>query len=128
MSSATDAGTRNAAPTPWSTRLATSAATFGATPHRKEPARNTATPDMNVRRRPRRSPVRPPTTSSEPNTIEYAVITHASDAWLAWGYDASRSGNATLTMDRSSAAMNEPSAVTTNTATAVRRTPTSAMV
>ena len=70
---------------------------------------------MNVRRRPMRSPVRPPVTSSAPNTMEYAVMTHASDAWLAPGYDASRSGNATFTIDRSSAAMKAPSAVTANT-------------
>ena len=43
-------------------------------------------------------------------------MTHASDAWLAWGYEVFRSGKATLTIDRSSAAMNEPRAVTANTA------------
>src|SRR6202035_958611 len=47
-------------------------------------------------------------------------MTHASDAWLACGYDASNLGKATLTIDRSRAAMNDPSAVTANTATAVR--------
>src|SRR5439155_12423420 len=80
ISSATDAGTRNAAPAPCSTRLATSAGTFGAMPHKNEPATNTPRPNVNVRRRPIRSPVRPPVTSSAPNTIEYAVITHASAA------------------------------------------------
>ena len=40
---------------------------------------------------------------------------HDSDAELASGYDASMSGKATLTIDRSSDAMNVPSAVTTNT-------------
>src|ERR671925_1142240 len=42
-------------------------------------------------------------------------MTHASDAWLALGYDASRSGKATFTIERSSAAMKAPSAVTPNT-------------
>src|SRR3954465_8148497 len=42
-------------------------------------------------------------------------MTHASVAWLARGYDASRSGNATFTIDRSRAAMNAPTAVTANT-------------
>ena len=40
---------------------------------------------------------------------------HDSDAELAAGYDASMSGNATLTIERSSEAMNVPSAVTMNT-------------
>jgi hypothetical protein len=35
--------------------------------------------------RPSRSPVRPPTTSNAPNTMEYAVMIHASDAELASG-------------------------------------------
>jgi hypothetical protein len=47
-------------------------------------------------------------------------MTHASDAWLAPGYDASKLGKASLTIDRSRAVMNDPSAVTANTATAVR--------
>ena len=41
---------------------------------------------------------------------------HASDAEVASGYDASMSGNATFTIDRSSDAMNVPRAVTMNTA------------
>ena len=43
---------------------------------------------------------------------------HDSDAELASGYDASMSGNATFTIERSSEAMNVPSAVTMNTAPA----------
>ena len=65
-------------------------------------------PPWNTRLRPSRSPVRPPTTSSAPNTIEYAVMIHDSDAELAAGYDASMSGKATLTIERSSEAMKVP--------------------
>src|SRR3954454_5285416 len=80
ISSAPEAGTKNAAPAPCKTRLAPNAGTFGAMPHRNEPTTNTASPRLNVRRLPLRSPVRPPVTSSAPKTIEYAVIPHASDA------------------------------------------------
>ena len=69
-SSATDAGTRNAAPTPCRQRAPTRVATLGAIPHRNEPSRNTTTPPRKTRLRPSRSPVRPPTTSSAPNTME----------------------------------------------------------
>src|SRR4051794_1466784 len=115
MSRATDAGTKKAAPAPCTMRLTTSKTTFGAMPHRNEPHRNTARPAVNIPRRPTRAPVRPPGTRSAPNTIEEPGITHAHDAWLACGYDASRSGKATFTMDRSSAAMKAPTAVTANT-------------
>jgi hypothetical protein len=70
MSSAIDAGTKNAAPTPCATRLATSIGTLGAMPQSNDPARKTPVPVMKVRRRPSRSPVRPPVTRSAPNTIE----------------------------------------------------------
>src|SRR2546421_509409 len=98
MSRATEAGTRNAAPTPCSARAPIKDATLGAMPHRNEPSRNTPMPPRNTRFRPSRSPVRPPTTRRAPNTMEYAVIIHDSAAELAWGYDASMSGKATLTL------------------------------
>ena len=47
----------------------------------------------------------------------------ASEAWLACGYDVLMSGKAMLTIDRSSDAMNEPSAVMTKTTTRRRRAP-----
>jgi hypothetical protein len=43
-------------------------------------------------------------------------MTHASAAALASGYERSRSGKATLTMERSSAAMKAPRAVSAKTA------------
>src|ERR687890_764889 len=45
-------------------------------------------------------------------------MTHASAAALASGYERSRSGKATLTMERSRAAMNAPRAVRPKTAAA----------
>ena len=54
-------------------------------PHNNEPNRNTTVPAWNTRLRPSRSPVRPPTTSSAPKTMEYAVMIHDSDAELAVG-------------------------------------------
>ena len=70
MSKATEAGTKNAAPTPCSARAPTNVATLGAMPQRNEPSRNTTMPPRKTRLRPSRSPVRPPTTSSAPNTME----------------------------------------------------------
>src|SRR4051794_36728007 len=71
MSSATDAGTRKAAPTPCTTRLATRKGTFGARPHSTEPARNTATPPRKVRRRPvRRRPAHPGPGQNPPSPPE----------------------------------------------------------
>jgi hypothetical protein len=65
-----DAGVSSAPPLPWMTRPAISVGIAGAMPHVKEPTRNSPAPSRNTRRRPRRSAVRPATTSSEPKTIE----------------------------------------------------------
>ena len=63
-----------------------------------------------------RSAVRPAVTSSDPNTMLYPVITQARAARESWGKERSRAGKATFTMERSSDAMNAPSAVTTKIA------------
>ena len=54
----------NAAPMPWSARLATSQVAFGARPAVADESANTTTPNRNARRRPKMSPSRPPVTSS----------------------------------------------------------------
>ena len=57
-------GIMNAAPTPWTARLATSQPWVGARPIVALETANTTTPNRNMRRRPKMSPSRPPVTSS----------------------------------------------------------------
>ena len=72
-------------------------------------------PVKNTLRLPSRSAVRPAMTSSEPNTMPYPMITQASSDFGSLGKDRSSAGKATLTIERSSDAMNAPSAVTRKT-------------
>ena len=58
-------GVRRAAPTPWSTRAATSTSTFGAAPHSSDAAANHTVPITKTLRRPYRSPSAPPSRMSE---------------------------------------------------------------
>ncbi len=71
---------------------------------------NTTTPATNTRRRPNRSALAPPISTSAPSTTRYAFITHcvpaapaARSRWIA--------GNATFTTDPSMNARLEPSTV-----------------
>ena len=57
-------GIISAAPTPWTTRLITSAVSFGAKPAVAEDSAKMTTPTMNISRRPKMSPSRPPVASS----------------------------------------------------------------
>ena len=57
-------GIMNAAPTPWTVRPVTSQASLGDSPMKAELAAKSTTPKRNIRRRPNRSPRRPPVTSS----------------------------------------------------------------
>ena len=59
-------GVMIAAPTPWNTRAARSAAGDQASPHISDAAVNNRTPAMNRRRRPSRSAARPPSKSRPP--------------------------------------------------------------
>jgi hypothetical protein len=59
-------GVMIAAPTPWSTRAASSAAGDQASPHISDAAVKSRTPAMNSRRRPSRSAARPPSKSIPP--------------------------------------------------------------
>jgi len=56
-------GAISAAPTPWTTRAATSTDASGAAAHATEVMTKTAIPMVNIRRRPNMSPSRPPVTS-----------------------------------------------------------------
>ena len=57
-------GDISAAPLPWTIRAATSAPGSGASAHATEETTKIAIPRVNIRRRPNRSPRRPPVTSS----------------------------------------------------------------
>ena len=59
-------GVMIAAPTPWITRAARSAAGDQASPHMSDAAVKSRTPAMNTRRRPSRSAARPPSKSRPP--------------------------------------------------------------
>ena len=61
------AGIMNAAPMPWTARLATSAAVVRREAGRRGGEREQTTPNRNARRRPKMSPSRPPVTSSTAN-------------------------------------------------------------
>ena len=59
-------GVMIAAPAPWTTRAARSAAGDQASPHMSDAAVKSRTPAMNTRRRPSRSAARPPSRSRPP--------------------------------------------------------------
>ena len=58
------AGIISAAPTPWTTRLATRSVELAASPAVAEERAKMTTPKRNMRRRPKMSPSRPPVASS----------------------------------------------------------------
>src|SRR3954451_21847302 len=80
VSSASDDGAAIAAPTPCSARAPSSHAWLCANPPASDASVNSAMPKTNVRRRPRMSPMRAPSSSSPPNVSAYALWTHDSVA------------------------------------------------
>jgi hypothetical protein len=62
-----EVGAANAPPMPCRTRADSSHAWLVASPPRSEAMVNSAMPKMKIRRRPSRSPERPPSSSSPPN-------------------------------------------------------------
>src|SRR3954452_6876116 len=80
VSSASDDGAAIAAPTPCSARAPSSHAWLCANPPASDASVNSAMPKTNVRRRPRMSPMRAPSSSSPPNVSAYALCTHDSIA------------------------------------------------
>ena len=73
--SASTAGEASAPPTPWMARAASSMPAVVASPPASEASVKTVSPTMNIRRRPRMSPARPPSSSSPPNVRMYPFIT-----------------------------------------------------
>ena len=99
--SASAVGATIAPPTPCSARAASSQPGEVANPPASDAAENSSSPAVNIRRRPNRSPARPPSSSRPPNVSAYALITHSrplpekpSAAWMC--------GRATLTTVASS--------------------------
>jgi hypothetical protein len=60
------AGATSAPPAPWMARAVSRKAWLVANPPAREAAENSSSPAMNILRRPSRSPVRPPSSSSPP--------------------------------------------------------------
>src|SRR6266536_590657 len=101
------AGESSAAPSPWRARKPIS-----------DPTVNSATPAMNRRRRPSRSAMRPPSRSTPPNRIAYAVTTHCKLSCVKCR-SVLIDGSATFTMATSRTTMNW--AATTTASTIQRR-------
>ena len=94
-------GAANAPPMPCTTRAVSSHASLVANPPSSEASEKSRIPAMKIRRRPSRSPDRPPSSNSPPNASAYALTTHSRlvpEKWSAvW-----MCGRATLTMVASS--------------------------
>ena len=89
---ASDAGTRNAAPPACRIREATRRFGFGATPHSAEPMQNITEPLRKTFLRPMRSANLPLGISSAANVIVYALRIHDSAAELTVGKEWRMSG------------------------------------
>ncbi|SLA06479.1 Uncharacterised protein [Mycobacteroides abscessus subsp. abscessus] len=70
------AGARSAPNAPCSARAPKSMPWFSAAPPSAEASANPTNPTISARRRPHRSAMRPPKSSSPPNASAYAVMTH----------------------------------------------------
>ena len=73
------AGATIAAPTPCTAPHAISTPMLSASPPARDEIEKTTRPRTSIRRRPKRSPIRPPRTRRPPKVIAYAVITHWTD-------------------------------------------------
>ena len=93
-----------AAPTPCTARAAISTPIEPASPQTSDAAEKSATPIMNIRRRPSRSAARPPSSRRPPNVIVYAISTHCS-VFSETCSDVLIDGSATLTIETSSTVM-----------------------
>src|SRR3954465_13642673 len=70
------AGETIAAPRPWTARAMTSHVSLGGRPPASEAVAKTTRPTMNMRRRPIRSAMRPPSSRKPPKVRVYALTTH----------------------------------------------------
>src|SRR6202043_2434579 len=75
-------GATIAAPMPCAARAMISQVSLVAKPPASEPSVNTTMPGTNIRRRPNRSPARPPRNSNPPKVRAYALITHSRSVGL----------------------------------------------
>jgi hypothetical protein len=93
-------GARIAPARPWSARAAISIPAEVEKPHRSEKAAKSKRPSMKSRRRPSRSPDRPPRRRKPPKVKAYALTTH----WRSSGAKSSSvwiEGSATFTIETS---------------------------
>src|SRR6266550_1293455 len=104
-------GATTAPPIPCTTRAMMSIVEVVARPPANEPMVKRSVPPMNMRRRPYRSPARPPSRRRPPKAMAYAFTTHSrlvavkcSDRWI--------DGSATLTMATSSTTISWATAMT----------------
>ncbi len=111
--SASAAGATIAPPAPCTARAASSHVWEVANPPAREAAEKSSRPVTNIRRRPSRSPARPPSSSSPPNARAYPLTTHSRPApenprarWMC--------GSATLTTVESSTTMSCAVAMTSS--------------
>jgi hypothetical protein len=113
--SASDVGTRIAAPAACTTRAPTRTSTEGASPQTADAARKVRTPTKNIRRRPSRSDSRPAGTSSAAKTMLYALRIHDRPASDVSGKEDSMSGKAMFTIVTSRNPMKTATDVTSRT-------------
>ena len=99
------AGDSSAAPSPCSERKTISEPSDQASPSSRELTVNRASPVRNMRRRPTRSASRPPSKSTPPKKIAYAVMTHCRLSWEKFR-SVLIDGSATFTIATSSTTMN----------------------
>src|SRR5262249_31191911 len=114
LRSARPSGITSADPAPWTARATINASTLGASAAATDAAVNRPSPSANSLRRPYRSPTTAPVISSTAKLRLYALTTHSSCST-----DAPRSRRILLsaveTANVSSAAINEPTPVSTTT-------------
>jgi hypothetical protein len=93
-------------------------------PPRKLPSVKRARPMINIRRRPRMSPDRPPSSSRPPKVSVYALSAHVMDVWFLSKYSP-MVGRAMFTMVASSMTINWAPAMSSSTKVgwAARRAP-----
>ena len=106
-----ESGTMSAPPAPWRARAATRTSMLGARAAAADEAVNSASPTMNIRRRPKRSPSAAPVSSSTAKLSVNALTVHSSPARPVPRLRRI-TGSAVVTTRLSSAAMNCATPVT----------------
>ncbi len=99
------AGEMIAAPRPWAARAAINWPSVAAKPAARDAAATSSSPEMNTRRRPSRSAIRPPSSRKPPNVSTYAFTTQARFSWEK-SSPSPIEGSATFTIDASRTTMN----------------------